>query len=189
MNFEDVKKYRWFYTSSGKLVYGGKSAEQNEEVVKALMKDKNKVVMHTAEPGSPFAVIDAEMKNTSDEDIIETAIFCGCFSRAWRTGKRKAMVHAFESRQITKQEGMKTGTFGVKGYIGKFSVELELVLAKQKGVLRAVPAKSVKSAEILMKARPGKIDKEKAAEEISKKLKVSKEEVIQALPTGGIETA
>ena len=29
----DYKKFRWFFTSSGLLVVGGKSAEQNEAVV------------------------------------------------------------------------------------------------------------------------------------------------------------
>ena len=31
---KDYKKYRWFFTSSDNLVIGGKSAEQNEEIMK-----------------------------------------------------------------------------------------------------------------------------------------------------------
>ena len=37
----NYKKYRWFVTSSDKLVVGGKSAEQNEELVKMCMKGEH----------------------------------------------------------------------------------------------------------------------------------------------------
>ena len=74
--WKDYEKYKWFYTSSGKLVIGGKSAEQNESLVKDIMRiKKNYIVMHTKEPGSPFAIILDDIKNVSENDLDETAIF------------------------------------------------------------------------------------------------------------------
>ena len=35
----NYQKFRWFYTSSGILVIGGKSAEQNEEIIKQAKDD------------------------------------------------------------------------------------------------------------------------------------------------------
>ena len=45
--FKDYKKYRWFITSSNKLVVGGKSAEQNEFLIRHFVDQKCKyIVMH-----------------------------------------------------------------------------------------------------------------------------------------------
>src|SRR3989344_1597848 len=111
---QGYEKYRWFLTSNNALVVGGKNAEQNEELVKKLIKDYPKyVVMHTREPGSPFSIILSS--NPSEKDLEETAIFTGCFSRAWREKKKKTNVDIFLIEQMIKDKKMKTGTFGVVG--------------------------------------------------------------------------
>ena len=182
---EFYKKYRWFFTKSGKLVYGGKSAEQNEEVVSKLIKEKkNYIVMHTRMPGSPFSVIVCEPMKVSEEDLDEVATWTGCFSRAWRSGKKKADVDVFLSEQIYKKKGMKDGTFGVKGIIDKRVVDLRLVLIKQKNVLRAVPRESAGKEKIHSHIVPGSVGKEEFSEYLTKKLKIAKEEVLNSLPTG-----
>lgn len=182
----DYKKYRWFFTKSGKLVYGGKSAEQNEEIVQAIMtKTDNYIMMHTRIPGSPFAIIDANLKNVSEQDLEEVAIWTACFSRAWRSGLKKTTVDIFTKKQIVKKQGMKTGTFGVEGKIERKNVILRMCLIYQKKVLRAVPETTLKEDEkILMNIIPGKIPKEQFAKMISEKLKKQFEEVLNALPTG-----
>jgi len=184
MNKQEYSKYRWFFTSNNNLVIGGKSAEQNEKLVKMIMKDKeNYVVMHTRMPGSPFAIILSEIVDA--HDLEEVAIWTGCFSRAWREGKRKAMIDVFTKNQIGKKKNMKSGTFGVRGDVKNKEVVLRLVLVKQKKKLRAVPTKTVKKKDVLMKLIPGKTSKQKAGEIISEKLGVGVEEVLNALPTGG----
>ena len=83
-------KYRWFYTSSGKLVIGGKSSKQNEEIMKKVMKED--VIMHTSTPGSPFCII----RKPSKEDLEEAAIFTGCFSQEWKKHKKKTEIQIFK---------------------------------------------------------------------------------------------
>lgn len=182
-------QYRWFFTSSGKLVVGGKSALQNDELLKKLKrKGEDHIAMHTSEPGSPFSIILADKKNIKSSDIEETAIFTGCFSRAWRSQKTKTTVDIFSLSQLYKLKIMKTGMWGVKGEIKKKPVSLELVLTKQEGKLRAVPEKTAKKKDILLKLKPGKIDKKDMLPKFQILLKDSflQEELLSALPTGGI---
>ena len=187
---KDYKKYRWFYTSSGKLVVGGKSARQNDELLKGLRGEK--IIMHTSAPGSPFSVIVSYVNAVSKHDLEECAIFTGCFSRAWREGKRKAEIHIFKKSQVKKEKGMKVGTWGVSGKVKKVNVELKLGLIIQKSVLRGVPLKTAVGNEILMKVCPGKIDKVKIAGEIIKKIgkgskeTIKKDDVLSAFPAGGV---
>jgi len=107
------KRFRWFFTSSGKLVIGGKNAEQNEQVIKQTK--PKEIVLHTKAAGSPFCNI----KGKADKkDIKEAAVFCAKYSREWKKAKEKKSVeiHYFKKKDIFKKEDMKTGTFGVKKF-------------------------------------------------------------------------
>ena len=179
---EWYNKYRWFYTSEKKLVVGGKNAEQNEELIKKFLNTNPKyIVMHTKHPGSPFSII---LSNTpSEKDLEETAVFTGSFSRAWREGKKKSQIDTFLIEQIIKKKSMKTGTFGVIEEIDRKDVDLRLYLIPQEGKLRAIPFQ-VKNAICIS---PGKVNKDKFAEQIAVKLEIPLEEVLQALPTGGFK--
>jgi len=184
---ENYQKYKWFLTSTKKLVIGGKSAEQNDEILKHLKsKKEDYIVMHTHAPGSPFSIILAPIEKVSKSDLEETAIFTASFSRAWKLNKKKAVIDIFKLSSLSKSKLMKTGTWGVKEKLSSKTVELALVLTKQNNILRAVPEKSAKS--YLLKIEPGNIDKTKIIPEIQKHLpKINKEEILQALPTGGIK--
>jgi hypothetical protein len=187
--FEDYRKYKWFYTSSGKLVLGGKSALQNEEIIRRLkLSKKDFIVMHTTEPGSPFSIILDDIKKVNSSDLKECAIFTGCFSRAWRSGSKKTKIGIFKLSQLNKNKEMKAGTWSVLGKIKEVEVNLELALTKQFGILRAVPLDSVKGKkEILLKIAPGKIEKKDAHLKLDFELKenFSQDEVLSALPAGG----
>ena len=106
--------FRKFTTSSGKQVLAGKSAENNEQLVQQI--DKNEVVFHTSEPGSPFCNIKSPSEQVSKQDIKETAVFCASRSQDWRDNKKNVVVHYFLGSQIYKLKSMKTGTFGVKNF-------------------------------------------------------------------------
>lgn len=179
---EDYKKYRWFFTSSGKLVLGGKSAVQNEEIVN----NAKGVLLHTAAPGSPFCVIEKPTK----KELEEAAIFTACFGQEWKRGKKKARVHVFESNQLIKDKKMKTGTFGVLGKVKDIEVDLKLGLCFQKKILRAVPLSACEDK--ILEIIPGKLNKEKAVQTIlncleQKGISVSKDEVFSAIPSDKIE--
>jgi len=185
----EYEKFRWFFTSAGKLVIAGKSAEQNEEIIKKYL-DKEDVVMHTKEPGSPFTIIKTgktkgKISGISRDDLIEAAIFCACFSKQWKKKKKEAEVHIFMPEQIVKEKSQKKGTFSVLGKTRKAYPKLRLLLTIQKGKLRAVPFAKKSFCTLF----PGKLSKEKSTKKIFDMLgkKFSKEEITRALPAGGFK--
>jgi len=188
--FEDYKKYRWFYTLSGKLVIGGKNSAQNDSLLsKVSSSGREYMVMHTAEPGSPFTIIISDVNRIAKRDIEECAIFTACFGKTWKLGKKEALIHIFSSSQIYKSREMPEGTWGVAGQVQKISAPLHLVMIKQDSVLRAVPVKSVKnSKDILLSIKPGKIKKEEILAKLAVELdnNFSQSEILAALPAGGI---
>jgi hypothetical protein len=184
---ENYEKYRWFLTSSKKLVIGGKSAEQNDELLKKLKSEgEDYIVMHTSSPGSPFSVVLAEKNKINSEDLEQTAIFTACFSKAWKQKKKTVIVDIFSLSQLGKTKQMKTGTWGVLGKAQKKTVALELVLTKQNNKLRAVPEKAAKS--FFLKIIPGKIDKTQMLVKLQVEIpeSFSEQEFLSALPSGGI---
>jgi len=180
---KNYDRYRWFLTSSKKLVIGGKNEEQNERLVKMIMKmSKEFIMMHTSEPGSPFTVILESINKVTEKDLEEAAIFTACFSRQWKLENKKTEVHIFTSFQVEKGKNMKVGTFGILGKPEKKVVRLKLYLTKQRKKLRAVP---FETGEIRLV--PGKMKKDEVAKILSEKLKVGVNVVVQALPSGGFE--
>lgn len=103
-------KFREFKTSSGKLVFAGKNAKNNEELVAQVQPEE--IVLHTEKPGSPF--VNIKNKNPSKEDIRESAIFCASKSQDWRDNKSDVRINLFRGKDIYKTKEMKTGTFGIK---------------------------------------------------------------------------
>lgn len=185
---ENYQKYKWFLTKSKKLVVGGKSAEQNDELLKKLkQQDNDYIAMHTHSPGSPFSIILSPIEKVQKADLEETAVFTASFSRAWKLKKKKALIDIFKLSSLYKSPKMKTGTWGVKEKLSSKVVELGLVLTKQKNVLRAVPPQTPPQKQILLKIKPGNLDKESSLIKIQALFpKLNKEEIIQALPAGKI---
>ena len=78
------ERYRWFFTSDGFLVIGGRDAASNSAVVRKHL-GKNDKIFHGDIFGSPFFILkDAE--NVPDTSMNEVAHATVCFSRAWREG-------------------------------------------------------------------------------------------------------
>lgn len=207
----NYKKFRSFSTSKGSLVIAGKNAEQNEEVIKNYV-NKEDIILHTKEPGSPFCVIKLgtnkvkDLNKISAQDIKEAAIFCACFSQQWKKKAKEVEVHAFKPEQIFKEKKQKTGTFTVLGKVQKAKVKPSLGIAinptmtmknieKRKNVneLIAVPIETLKKQKIkpLIILKPGKIEKKDAALKIQlllvKKYKigVSLDNILRIIPAGG----
>lgn len=106
-------KFREIDLSSEKKILLGKNSKQNEELVDQF-KGKRNVILHTANPGSPFCII-WDLKPTA-RDVKEAAIYCASYSQDWRDNKSDVKVHRFTGKDVCKRKGMKEGTFGVKKY-------------------------------------------------------------------------
>lgn len=105
--------YHWWYTKSGFLVVGGKSADQNEKLVKTYLHDKD-YYFHTEQPGSGSFILFITNAGTSPspQDLDETAEGVVAFSQAWKTGTGDKVYYVTGS-QVSKTPP--TGEFLTKG--------------------------------------------------------------------------
>ena len=101
--------FREYVTASGLRVFGGKNAENNDELVFAA--DNKDVLLHTSAPGSPFVNV---KENPSNQDIKEAAVFCAKYSQEWRGKKQDVVVNMFKRSDMNKSVGMKVGGWEVK---------------------------------------------------------------------------
>ncbi|MCK5321038.1 DUF814 domain-containing protein [Candidatus Pacearchaeota archaeon] len=101
--------FREYITASGLRVFGGKNAENNDELVFAA--NAKDFLLHTSEPGSPFVNI---KENPSKQDIKEAAVFCVKYSQDWRGNKRDVVVNMFKRSDMNKPVRMKVGSWEVK---------------------------------------------------------------------------
>jgi predicted ribosome quality control (RQC) complex YloA/Tae2 family protein len=108
----EKNKFREWFTSTGKRVLAGRNALNNEELIKQA--ENKEILLHTANPGSPFVNIKA--KKPTKQDIYDSALFCAKYSQDWRDNKKAVKVHVFKTEDVHKERKMKTGTFGVKKF-------------------------------------------------------------------------
>jgi len=188
---QDYQKYRWFFTSSDKLVIAGKSAEQNDQLLNQVKSLKQQLlVMHTHEPGSPFSVILSNPKTLTDKDKQAVATFTACFSQAWKQGKSTIPVDSFMSTNLSKHKLLKTGTWQVSQKLNTYKItKPALYLTKQKNRLRAIPKQALKPTQkSLAIITQGKQDKQKLLKELRDRFNnLSDEQILSALPPGGLK--
>ena len=96
---------------SGTIIFLGKNANNNDELVKAYQGKEN-IILHTAKPGSPFCII--ENLKPLKEEIALSAIICASKSQDWRDNKKDVIVHKFTGKEVYKEKTMKTGTWGLR---------------------------------------------------------------------------
>ncbi|MCD6371810.1 MAG: NFACT family protein, partial [Candidatus Aenigmarchaeota archaeon] len=168
---EWYEKFKWFFTSEGKLAIGGKDAIQNEILIKRYLNEDD-IVFHADVYGSPFVIL-KRGKNASEEELRETAIFTLCHSRAWKN-KRIEAVYWVYPHQVSKKapsgEYMGRGAFmiyGKKNYIK--DVELRFAIGIQLEPLKVIsgPVENVRrKARYYAVIIPGDLSKDVLAKEI-----------------------
>ncbi len=119
-------RFRWFNTSDGFLVIGGRNADQNEELVKKYLEPGDKV-LHTQAHGGPVTVLkatDPSEASSSDIDLPESSIaeaaqFAVSYSSVWKDGRYAGDVYAVDSDQVSKTpesgEYLEKGGFAIRG--------------------------------------------------------------------------
>ena len=102
--------FRKITLKSGTEVLLGKSAESNDALVKMFEGAPN-VILHTSAPGSPFCVL--QSANPRRKEIKEASAVCASYSQDWRDNKSDVLVNVFTGKDVSKQKGMKIGTWKV----------------------------------------------------------------------------
>lgn len=121
------EQFNWFYTSDGLLFICGKTAEQNEQIVKRYMDDWD-IYIHSETFGSGSGVIKNPLKLNIEETSPSSLIECGNFliahTKAWEIGTPNS-AYWVKPSQVSKTP--ETGE-----YIGKGS----FIIRGQKNFIR-----------------------------------------------------
>ncbi|WP_129598387.1 ribosome rescue protein RqcH [Methanohalophilus profundi] len=168
------ERFRWFFSSDGFLVVGGRDATTNEELVKKYM-EKRDLVFHTQAPGAPITVVKTEGKDIPETTLQEAAEFVVSFSSIWKGGQFSGDCYWIYPEQVTKTpesgEYLKKGSFIIRGERNYYrdvpvraAVGLEL-----KPETRAIggPVSAVKArGEHVVELTPGKFNQNDIAKKI-----------------------
>ena len=189
---EWYEKFRWFISSEGFLVVGGRDATSNEIVIKKHT-EPNDLVFHTDMAGSPFFVVKSEGKKIEAKTIEEAADATCTFSRAWKLGLQTTSVFCVNPEQVSKKtkagEYMGKGAFMVYGktnYINnKVNLAVGITKAQQimSGPLDAVKANCERHVVLIQ----GSEKVSSVAKYIQHKINGSIDEIIRALPAGSFQ--
>jgi predicted ribosome quality control (RQC) complex YloA/Tae2 family protein len=119
------ERFRWFHTSDGFLVIGGRNADQNEELVKKYMETGDRF-FHTQAHGAPATVLKATGPSEAARDVDipqqsreEAAQFAVSYSSIWKDGQFTGDVYEVSPDQVSKTpesgEYVEKGSFVVRG--------------------------------------------------------------------------
>jgi len=112
------EKFRWFLSSDGFLVLGGRDATTNEILVKKHT-EPNDIVFHADITGAPFVVIKTEGKTPSEQAIHQAAQLAASYSKAWREMFHAVDVYWVYPDQLSKSpppgQHLEKGAFIIRG--------------------------------------------------------------------------
>ncbi|MGQ9507706.1 MAG: ribosome rescue protein RqcH [Candidatus Bathycorpusculaceae bacterium] len=115
---EWFEKFRWFKSSDGFLVVGGKDAVSNEILIKKYTEPTD-IVFHADIVGAPFVVIKTNEEKPSEQSLKEAAEFAAAHSRGWREGFATIDVYWVKPEQLSKTapsgEYVPHGAFVISG--------------------------------------------------------------------------
>jgi len=189
---EWYEKFRWFTSSEGFLIIGGRDATSNEIVIKKHT-DTNDLVFHTDMAGSPFFVVKTEGKDVGEKTKEEVADATCTFSRAWKLGLQTTSVFYANPDQISKKtnsgEYMGKGAFMVYGKTTHVNNKLNLAVGMNKNnQIMAGPVEAVKThCEKYIVIEQGTEKASNVGKIIRHNLGGELDEIIRTLPSGGFK--
>lgn len=186
---EWYEKFRWFISSEGFLIIGGRDATTNEIIIKKQT-DKDDLVFHTDMVGSPFFVIKADNKKIGETTIKETADATVTFSKAWKLGLQNSSVFYCKPEQLTKQapsgEYIPRGSFVTKGKLIYIENNINCAIGLYKNKIISGPLEAIKkNCEKYVEIAQGREKASSIAKFIQKKIGGDLDDIIRALPSGG----
>jgi len=193
------ERYRWFISTDGNIVVGGKDAKSNDLIVKKYLKEGDRY-SHADVQGAPSIIIKSKdalgaQKEISEKTLEEACIFAASFSKAW---KQFAEAQAYwvlpEQVSKTAQSGefVPHGAFIIRGKRNYHRCKLELAVGKieldgnEKIMCGPISALKTHSKEYIV-FEPGAIKKTDMTRKIAKIFDVRTDAVDQVLPAGGMQ--
>ena len=111
------ERYRWFFTSDGFLVVGGRDSSSNSAVIRKHL-EKDDKVFHGEIYGSPFFLLKDDGSSMASS-LNEVAHATVCFSRAWKESMYGTNAYWVNPEQVKKGapsgQSMGKGSFIIEG--------------------------------------------------------------------------
>lgn len=195
------ERYRWFFTSDGLLVIGGRDAASNSAVVRKHL-GKNDKIFHGDIFGSPFFIL-KDAQNAPDTSMNEVAHATVCFSRAWREGMYGVSAYWVNPEQVKKSapsgQFLPKGSFTIEGQrnfikAGNLRLSVGIIPQEDDYVLTCGPSETIKKnsicyaiiepygSEMADAAKKIRLEFSKMEEAITKKISI--DDFVRVLPAG-----
>ncbi len=174
-------RFRWFITSDGVVVLGGRDASQNEELVKKYMGGQD-LFVHADVHGASVIIVKGKT-----EHMDEVAQFAASYSGAWRSGHFSADVYSALPSQVSKTpesgEFISRGSFIVRGERTYYrniplAIGIGLMLDPHAAVIGGPPSAIKEKTKTFVELKPGQYEPNDVAKKVLRILKqnVSEEE-------------
>ncbi|MBR9681178.1 MAG: DUF814 domain-containing protein [Candidatus Altiarchaeota archaeon] len=182
------ESFRWFFSSSGKLIVGGRDATTNDILMKKHI-EKDEWVFHADIVGAPFVAIKAKPETVTKEDLKEAAEAAGIFSRGWKLGYGSLSIYYAPRERFTKQapsgEYVKKGAFMVYGKKEWQTIEMRAAVGIKDGKVTGGPISAITSwADTAVSIEPGHLKPGEITKKIVRTLKAPADDIQKALPAG-----
>ena len=200
---EWYEKFRWFFTSEGRLAIGGRDAHSNELLIRRHLSDDD-VVYHADLFGSPFFVLKGG-KTQTEQEVREMAQATVTFSSAWKTGLTSADAYWVNSDQLGSAapsgEYLPRGSFAIRGrknFVTRNFVEVAVGVDENGRLISGPEPSLTRSARSYLVLQPQREKGSETAKRVLKDLRLmcggkalglSVDDVLQALPAGGGKVA
>lgn len=201
------EKFRWFFSSEGFLVLGGRDAKSNERLAKREM-NANDVFLHASVHGAPYVIVKVPDKEPGQVTLEEAAQFAVTFSRAWQDGFSSGDAYWLSPEQVSftppSGEYLPTGSvmmYGTKNYIKNVPINLGvgLIIEDEQAIPMSGPIASVEAkCDVFVRVKPADVKKGQLVKDISAALKralseeqrylvdqIQQEDIMRVLPSGG----
>ncbi|MHC1631059.1 MAG: ribosome rescue protein RqcH [Methanotrichaceae archaeon] len=196
------ERFRWFESSDGFLVIGGRDANTNEEIYAKYL-EKRDLALHTDVPGAPLTVIKTQGKEIPQTTLEEAAQFAVSYSSVWKDGMYEGDCYLVNAEQVTKTpesgEFLKKGAFVIRGerkYFKDVPVGLAIGIAGE--MLIGGPVSAIKpKVSPVVEIEPGEYNPDDLAKRIYRifserehdrrflKSLASTDQIVKFLPPGG----
>jgi predicted ribosome quality control (RQC) complex YloA/Tae2 family protein len=168
------ERYRWFFSSEGFLVVGGRDADTNEELVKKYLEPRD-IFLHADVHGAPAVIVKSQGKEVSEVTLSEAAQFAVSYSSIWKQGLGSGRCYWVYPKQVSKTpesgEYLPKGAFIIRGerhYLE--SASLLAVGVHDEKIVGGPVSVITKIAHPFVVIEPGKYNSSDLAKMISREL-------------------
>ena len=187
------ERFKWFFTSEGKLVIAGRDTHTNDGVVKKHLKEKD-LYAHTDIHGAPSTIL-KDGASATPEELREACQFATAQSKGWVAAVSEGSAYWVYPDQVSKTpnpgEFVPRGAFIIRGKRNyEYHLPMELAVGEiyyqNARKVMCGPEQCFKDCDRMLIIRPAK-SKTRLTGEIAKRFNVPEEEISRILPPGDIE--